>query len=86
MEFIMFAKVSDQQQYTFICRNMCDVRMIHIAGLGGIKMVKAFQSIMYRTVLRHIALLLPISRGGSFAIVFHCPVCSAMNEQSQYQK
>ena len=44
----------------------------------------------YKDVLKHpesddlVALLLPISRGGNFAHIFHCSISCTMDEQSQH--
>lgn len=60
----VFTEISNQQLHAFICRDVCNIRMTHITRLGRIEIMKTFKSIMNRMILRYVALLLAICRGG----------------------
>ena len=82
----VFTEISNQQLHAFICRDVCNIRMTHITRLGRIEIMKTFKSIMNRMILRYVALLLAICRGGYSAVIFHCFIGNNMDQQSKYQK
>lgn len=86
LQTFVFAKIGNQQLYTFVSRNMCDIRMTHVASLSRVKVVKTFKSVMNRMVLGYVAPLLAIGRGGYLATVFHRLIGSNMDQQSKHQK
>ena len=82
----VFTEISNQQLHAFICRDVCNIRMTHITRLGRIEIMKTFKSIMNRMILRYVALLLALCRGGYSAVIFHCFIGNNMDQQSKYQK
>ena len=80
----VFTEISNQQLHAFICRDVCNIRMTHITRLGRIEIMKTFKSIMNRMILRYVALLLAICRGGYSAVIFHCFIGNNMDISSPF--